>query len=180
MFNKREIISAGIAVACVVLALYLIQNDTLLSLSTEPASQMANVTSGVVVVGESADENLDRVEALKEAVNSSGELERMVIDDVKIGVGREVQAGDTVTVHYIGTLQNGQEFDNSHKRGEGFSFTVGNGEVIAGWDQGLLGMKVDGERMLIIPPNLAYGERGIGPIPGDATLVFAIELLSIE
>ena len=83
-------------------------------------------------------------------------------------------------VHYSGRLENGQEFDNSQKRGAPLEFTVGAGQVIAGWEQGLLGMKVGGERVLNIPPELAYGEQGIGPIPGGATLTFTIELLEIK
>jgi peptidylprolyl isomerase len=83
-------------------------------------------------------------------------------------------------VHYVGTLQNGTEFDNSKKRGQPFEFTVGAGQVIKGWDQGLVGMKVGGQRILVIPPDMAYGERGVGPIPGNATLVFSIELIDVK
>ncbi|MCA9363117.1 FKBP-type peptidyl-prolyl cis-trans isomerase [Candidatus Kaiserbacteria bacterium] len=104
----------------------------------------------------------------------------MVIDDVKIGAGEEVKSGDTVSVHYIGTLQNGTEFDNSRKRGEPFQFKIGAGMVIKGWDEGLLGMKVGGQRVLVIPPDKAYGEEGVGPIPPNSTLVFAIELVDIR
>ncbi|MCA9355820.1 FKBP-type peptidyl-prolyl cis-trans isomerase [Candidatus Kaiserbacteria bacterium] len=104
----------------------------------------------------------------------------MVIDDVKLGVGDEVKKGDTVSVHYVGTLQNGQEFDNSKKRGDPFEFIVGKGMVIEGWDKGLVGMKVGGQRILIIPSDMAYGDNGVGPIPGGATLVFSIELLAIK
>ncbi|MCA9358758.1 FKBP-type peptidyl-prolyl cis-trans isomerase [Candidatus Kaiserbacteria bacterium] len=104
----------------------------------------------------------------------------MVIDDVKVGSGDEVKAGDTVSVHYAGTLKGGKEFDNSKKRGAPFEFTVGEGRVIKGWEEGLIGMKVGGERILVIPPEKAYGEQGIGPIPGNATLVFSIELLEIK
>ena len=88
--------------------------------------------------------------------------------------------GDTVSVHYVGTLQNGTEFDNSNKRGAPFEFTVGGGQVIKGWDEGLVGMRVGGQRILVIPSDMAYGEKGIGPIPGGATLVFSIELIAIK
>jgi FKBP-type peptidyl-prolyl cis-trans isomerase len=83
-------------------------------------------------------------------------------------------------VHYIGTLQNGQQFDNSHTRGEAFTFTVGEGMVIKGWDEGLLGMKVGGQRLLVIPPDMAYGANAIGPIPANSTLLFSIELIEIK
>ena len=104
----------------------------------------------------------------------------MVIDDIKVGTGAEVESGNTVVVHYVGTLQEGMEFDNSRRRGEPLEFTVGVGQVIQGWDEGLIGMKVGGERILVIPSDKAYGEKGIGPIPGNATLVFKIELLEVK
>jgi FKBP-type peptidyl-prolyl cis-trans isomerase len=85
-----------------------------------------------------------------------------------------------VSVHYIGTLQDGTEFDNSKKRGAPFEFKVGEGRVIAGWEEGLVGMQVGGQRVLVIPPEKAYGSNGVGPIPGNATLVFSIELLEIK
>lgn len=104
------------------------------------------------------------------------------IKDVVVGTGREVKTGDTVKVHYVGTLQNGKEFDASRNHGnDGFKFPVGKGHVIKGWDQGVLGMKVGGKRHLTIPPDLAYGDRGAGgTIPPKAVLEFDIELLSIE
>lgn len=85
-----------------------------------------------------------------------------------------------MTVHYIGTLQNGQEFDNSNKRGEPFTFTVGEGRVIKGWEEGIVGMKVGGKRILVIPAAMGYGQKGYGPIPPGANLVFAIDLLEIK
>ncbi|MAZ56424.1 peptidylprolyl isomerase [bacterium] len=88
--------------------------------------------------------------------------------------------GDYVTVHYIGSLPNGQQFDNSYKKGEPFSFKVGDGKVIAGWEEGILGMKVGGQRILVIPASMAYGSKAMGPIPGGSNLVFTVELLSIE
>ncbi|MCA9368626.1 FKBP-type peptidyl-prolyl cis-trans isomerase, partial [Candidatus Kaiserbacteria bacterium] len=88
--------------------------------------------------------------------------------------------GDTVAVHYVGNLQGGAEFDNSRKRGTPFEFTVGKGMVIEGWDKGLVGMQVGGQRALVIPPEMAYGEQGIGPIPPNSTLVFMIELVEIK
>ncbi|MFO0735316.1 MAG: thioredoxin domain-containing protein [Labilithrix sp.] len=106
----------------------------------------------------------------------------LVIADTQVGTGREVKSGDKVKVHYVGRLLDGTEFDASRKHGnDGFSFKVGAGQVIKGWDQGLVGMKVGGKRKLTIPPDLGYGDRGAGSvIPPKATLVFDIELLSIE
>ena len=102
------------------------------------------------------------------------------IVDIKVGTGALAQAGKQVSVHYVGTLTNGTKFDSSRDRGEGFDFTLGGGEVIKGWDQGVAGMKVGGLRKLTIPPELAYGNRGFPPvIPPNSTLVFEVELLSV-
>jgi FKBP-type peptidyl-prolyl cis-trans isomerase len=103
----------------------------------------------------------------------------LVIEDLVVGTGATAAAGDTVTVHYIGTLTNGSKFDSSYDRNLPYTFLVGAGRVIAGWDQGVPGMKVGGKRRLTIPPDLAYGSQGRGVIPPNATLVFEIDLLAI-
>jgi FKBP-type peptidyl-prolyl cis-trans isomerase len=102
------------------------------------------------------------------------------MEDVKQGTGATAVAGKKVTVHYVGTLTNGSKFDSSRDRGEGFSFLLGAGQVIRGWDEGVLGMKVGGVRRLTIPPAMAYGARGFPPvIPPNSTLKFEVELLSV-
>ncbi|WP_437932108.1 FKBP-type peptidyl-prolyl cis-trans isomerase [Sorangium sp. So ce291] len=103
------------------------------------------------------------------------------IEDVKEGTGAEAKPGHTVTVHYVGTLTNGNKFDSSRDRGQGFSFNLGAGQVIKGWDQGVAGMKIGGIRKLTIPPELGYGARGFPPvIPPNSTLLFEVELLSVK
>lgn len=103
------------------------------------------------------------------------------IQDLKVGTGTEARTGDTVAVNYLGTLENGTKFDSSYDRGEPFQFNLGSGQVIQGWDIGVAGMKVGGKRKLIIPSDLAYGERGAGGvIPPNATLVFEVELLAVQ
>lgn len=100
--------------------------------------------------------------------------------DVECGTGAEATAGTAVTVHYTGTLEDGTEFDSSRGRGEPFTFDLGTGGVIQGWEQGIPGMKVGGIRELTIPPELAYGAAGAPPaIPPNATLIFEVELLEV-
>ena len=101
------------------------------------------------------------------------------ISDIEIGNGPEATPGQSVTVNYRGTLENGKEFDNSYDRAP-FPFSLGAGQVIKGWDEGVAGMKVGGKRKLIIPAELGYGKRGIGPIPPNSTLIFEVELLEIN
>lgn len=103
------------------------------------------------------------------------------IEDLQVGTGAEAKAGMRVNVHYTGWLTDGQKFDSSLDRGQPFTFTLGGGQVIKGWDQGVQGMKVGGKRKLTIPPELGYGARGAGGvIPPNATLVFEVELLGTE
>ncbi|MFW5719787.1 MAG: FKBP-type peptidyl-prolyl cis-trans isomerase [Candidatus Dojkabacteria bacterium] len=102
-------------------------------------------------------------------------------EDTVVGDGKEAKSGDTVSVHYTGTLKDGTVFDSSVERGTPFSFTLGNGEVIQGWDEGVVGMKEGGKRTLKIPSDLAYGERGAGQLIGpNEDLVFEVELLEVK
>lgn len=116
------------------------------------------------------------------ATSSLNMTNEMQSTDVVVGTGVEAVAGKKVTVEYVGTLTNGTKFDASKDHGKAFTFTLGAGQVIKGWDQGVLGMKVGGKRNLVIPPDLAYGATGTpgGPIPPNATLHFEIELLKVE
>jgi len=106
----------------------------------------------------------------------------LVVTDVTVGDGEEAKTGSTVSVHYVGVAHStGEEFDASYNRGTPLRFRLGVGQVIAGWDTGVQGMKVGGRRQLVIPPHLAYGDRGAGAViqPGE-TLIFVCDLVSVD
>jgi peptidylprolyl isomerase len=102
------------------------------------------------------------------------------MQDLTIGNGQEVKSGDTVTVNYLGTLTNGTKFDSSYDRNQPFTTQIGVGQVIKGWDEGIVGMKVGGKRKLTIPPSLGYGAQDMGTIPPNSTLIFEVELLGVK
>lgn len=116
----------------------------------------------------------------KEIGMSNTQQQELQIEDIVEGSGTEATNGKKVSVNYLGTLTDGKKFDSSYDRNEPFQFTLGAGEVIAGWDQGILGMRVGGKRKLTIPPNLGYGSQDLGSIPPNSTLIFEVELLNIE
>jgi FKBP-type peptidyl-prolyl cis-trans isomerase len=122
----------------------------------------------------------DLEQTLRDAHTLDGELVKLVIKDVRLGTKSEpVKNGDTLEVHYVGITQEGVKFDSSYDRGQTFSFTIGNGVVIKGWEEGLIGMKVGGKRILVIPSDMAYGNRQVGAIAPNTPLLFAVELLNI-
>lgn len=145
------------------------------------------VGSAIVLKGQPADSTSDSGQVQSTQATSSpssqasaapaGQLEST---DITVGSGDEAVAGKTVSVHYTGTLTDGTKFDSSLDRGQPFEFVLGGGQVIKGWDQGVAGMKVGGKRKLVIPSDLAYGDRGQGSIPPNSTLVFEIELLAVK
>ena len=113
----------------------------------------------------------------KEIIMDNG----LIIEDKLIGEGVVAEIYSIATVHYTGNLEKGKVFDSSKQIGrEPFRFTLGAGQVIEGWDQGIIGMKVGGQRKLIIPPHLGYGDQDMGVIPPNSTLIFNIELIEIE
>ena len=177
--NKYEAAGIGLSIGAMALALFLTRLDgdfspsAILSRSAERAPQEAAVVT--------AENGVDGVgQALEGAISKNGRVTKLVVTDISVGSGNEVKEGDTVTVNYIATLQNGQEFDNSYKKGKPFTFKVGDDKVIEGWNKGMVGMKEGGHRVIIIPSDMAYGTDGYGPIPGNATVVYAIELLEIK
>jgi peptidylprolyl isomerase len=143
-------------------------NPFLFTMAPETPSTNADQLAAAASLG-------GELNAPKERVTPSG----LRITDLDLGTGAEAIAGQSVSVNYRGSLTNGKEFDSSYGRGP-FSFRLGGGQVIQGWDEGVAGMKVGGKRKLVIPPDLGYGSRGAGGvIPPDATLIFEVELLKV-
>ncbi len=168
-----------ILAACVALAVVVAgcgSDSSTSTTSTTSSSQGGEEAAGAQSGAEAAKRTRPKVEVPKGPAPTT-----LVTKELIEGSGPEAKSGDEVTVQYAGVLyKTGKEFDASWNRGEPFSFTLGGGEVIPGWDKGVEGMKVGGRRMLVIPPELAYGSQGVGPIPPESTLVFVIDLLSIK
>lgn len=136
--------------------------------SLQNLASSATIEESVAPIATSSEKPMENVTELK-------------IEDEIVGTGDEAVAGKNITVNYVGTLTDGTKFDSSYDRNEPFSFTLGAGEVIEGWDKGFAGMKVGGKRKLTIPSSMGYGDSGIpGAIPGGATLIFEVELLKVE
>lgn len=149
------------------------------AVQTEPAAS-AEVTKALANPSAVATAFGKVAEAAK-AAEAPPTNEKLEVKDLVVGKGAEAKAGDSVKVHYVGTLTDGKEFDSSKKHDSPFDFVLGAGRVIKGWDQGVAGMKVGGKRKLTIPPSLGYGTRGSPPvIPPNATLVFEVELLEVK
>ena len=158
MFDKYNIAIVGLVIVLIYLLSSMFQS------SPKPVEVLDNLTPTVAV-----------------SDTKGGSVEKLLMDDLTVGTGAEAVSGKKVTVNYVGTLENGKKFDSSYDRNEAFSFNLGAGEVIKGWDMGVLGMKVGGKRKLTIPASLGYGERGAGAdIPPNSTLIFEVELLKVE
>jgi peptidylprolyl isomerase len=165
---KDVFISLGVIISCSLL---------LLVLNLGNPSSKAVALADNLVTQNSISQNTNTMN-LSNAVTTSSGLKYI---DVVVGDGVSPESGQQVTVHYTGTLEDGTKFDSSRDRGQPFTFQIGVGQVIKGWDEGVSSMKIGGRRTLIIPPDLGYGSRGAGGvIPPNATLVFDVELLSVK
>ncbi len=181
-FNKYETIGILLSIAVMAGALAVVRFDVLETLTKEPVQVELMETEEVTEMQNEVTKNVADLEAtLMDAHSLDGTLTKLVIQDVRLGTeGDAVKKGDTLVVHYVGTTEEGVRFDSSYERGETFVFTVGAGTVIKGWEEGLIGMRVGGQRVLVIPGDMAYGNRHVGVIPPNASLIFAVELLEIK
>ena len=142
---------------------------------------LCSVLVAASCAGGGSDGGADRAERLRKNVEASAAITTLQIADAKVGTGAEAVPGRRVKVHYTGTLLDGLKFDSSRDRGQPFEFTLGQHEVIDGWDEGVKGMRVGGVRQLTIPSSMGYGTHGSGDdIPPNAALKFDIELLEVN
>lgn len=170
MIKKPIIIFIGIGLIILAILIAIIVNT-----SNNPATKTLDSATSA------SDQDSGKINSTTQSENMATTSAQLKIEDLKLGEGKEVKTGDNITIHYKGTLENGQKFDSSYDRGQPFQTKIGVGQVIKGWDQGVVGMKVGGKRRLIIPPDLGYGPMGYPPvIPPNATLIFEVELVDIN
>ena len=176
--NRYEAIGIGgsVLIAVAVLAVVHINRSGWELPVTDPNLEADIVTVDATI----ADSEAALARAITEGSNSKGVVTKLIVQDMQVGTGRTVRVGDTVTLNYIGVIKNGAQFNSTYSTGIPYSFKVGASEVIEGWDKGIVGMQEGGKRILVIPSAMAYGNSSVGPIPPNATLIFALELLSIE
>ena len=177
-----NIISTGIAVSlAVVIALgFLFFGTRIFTPFTSGPAAVATTTDGMPALGAAGAADTSNQSTTMEPIDAQNLPTQLTARDEVVGTGATAEAGDTVTVNYVGALPDGTVFDASQNHGQPFSFTLGAGQVIPGWDKGVAGMKEGGKRMLIIPPADAYGAQSVGSIPPNSTLVFEIELLKVQ
>ena len=166
---SKNIIASAIAIIILFMGGFYLSRHFNLTDNNAINATSINSNNNGFSISTTTDTNMETINGLK-------------IEILKQGAGEAAKNGDRVTVHYVGTLLNGEKFDSSIDRGQPFSFILGNGQVIEGWEKGILGMKVGEKRKLTIPPELGYGMTGTpgGPIPPNATLIFEVELLKIN
>lgn len=170
MTTKEQKTNIAVISAIVVAALFFTGAITWLNIGSSPDTNQAQVSENQPI-----DESLQVSTTTNTMTNNE-----LKIEDVVVGTGAEAVSGKEVTVNYTGKFVDGKVFDSSIPRGEPFTFTLGGGQVIKGWDIGVAGMKVGGKRILTIPSSLGYGPNTYGPIPGGSTLIFEVELLGVK
>ena len=182
VLSKKEWIAVTLAIVVVVLFLgarffmdFTSSNSTIANINATTGSLDTTKSNPIT----SPDQNINNDATNTNSTNNMAA--NLIVKDVKVGTGAEAKAGDLVSVNYTGKFADGKVFDSSIPRGQPFQFTLGAGQVIAGWDQGVAGMKVGGERTLVIPPSLGYGANGYPPvIPPNSTLYFDVTLTAVQ
>lgn len=159
-------------------AIFLIMNQKSTDTNGSPQNNTVNTNSSSVQSYPTVTQASPTV--VPTIVSSQTLADGLKIEDEKIGTGAEVKSGDNISINYLGTLVSGEKFDSSYDRGQPFETQIGVGQVIKGWDEGVVGMKVGGKRRLTIPPALGYGSQAQGPIPANSTLIFEVELMGIK
>ncbi len=178
MFNRYELIGIGVSILVVGGVLAIVRYGGPVGVVREEGAQEREDV--IVVDSALADADMALAQALLAGSDSRGRIRALIVQEGVIGSGREVRAGDTVTVHYVADVRGGTQFGNTRASGEPFVFQVGSGEVIEGLERGVIGMKEGGTRTLIVPASMGYGNRSVGPVPANATLIFFVELLSLK
>jgi FKBP-type peptidyl-prolyl cis-trans isomerase FkpA len=186
--KSTNVTGTGIAVALAVLIVFglLFFGRQIAGFITTQPTQTATIATTTMDTTDTqgaAGENTASAAAPATTDNSGipANVTQLMTKDTVVGTGAEAKAGDTVTVQYVGSLTNGTIFDASKNHGtSGFSFALGAGQVIKGWDEGVAGMKVGGTRTLVIPASLGYGAQSVGSIPANSTLVFQVELINVQ
>ncbi len=183
---KEVFISLGVFTICCVVALatQLRGSEAVASNLTTDVMNTATTVQSTLVAQTASDllpeDTTDEAPTTDMDENMTTTDTGLAYEDLEVGTGAVPTQGQTVTVHYTGTLENGEKFDSSRDRNRPFSFTIGVGQVIKGWDEGVSTMRVGGRRKLVIPPDLGYGPRGAGGvIPPNSTLIFDVELIRV-
>ncbi len=172
--NRQRMIIGAIALVVVILIAFLVYRDYQTKLQAAVTPTPSSVASGKYPIG-----TLDTTPPSPSA-NAVTTASGLVYEDLQVGDGATVKSGDTVTVNYTGWLTDGTQFDSSITSGKTFDFTIGVRQVIAGWDEGVVGMKINGTRLLVVPPALGYGANANGSIPANSTLIFEVQVLAIK